>query len=251
MLSRLLLDSFEKLGVDMNGQISKAQEQAVYFHFIKFELTNFIIDKIGPDFFNMTCKDGIDRGGVASAYYNLMKSIECGYPMSEKEFNRALHGATALVKGRPMNHHVDLMWNVLDQYMKGKFGRLPKGCDWMVRWGDKCKPRSLIRNAGVMPNVLEVDRARKQLLVAIDKYIHVMKSEQGTWARKFFGGPTKQSSDYQERISSAMRLKEAIRGTPTKFSKNDMTLFEGDEFLAPIYYKALKRQLITSGKDPH
>ncbi len=139
ILKHLLDNSFAKLGIDKNRKetLSTAEMQAVYFHFIKFELTNYILLKLNPVSFNMSCKDAIDRGGISSAYYNLMKSLESGMPLSEDEFHRALHAAPSAVKGRAMNDHINLIWNAVDAYLNNPANKCP---EWMVIWRNENAP---------------------------------------------------------------------------------------------------------------
>ncbi len=120
MMNALWTKSLIELGMADKKQLTQAEFQAVFFHFIKFEVTNFIIERLGPESFNFTCKDAIDRGGIASLYYNLIKSIESGHPISKDEFFEGLHGAPTLVKGRGMNTHLDRGWNAISAYMDGQ-----------------------------------------------------------------------------------------------------------------------------------
>ncbi|OAJ33019.1 hypothetical protein [Piscirickettsia salmonis] len=90
----------------------------------------------------MTCKDGIDRAGIASAYYNLMQSMKGQMCLSQEEFERALHAAPALVKGRGMNHHIETLWNAVDCYLnsmkeRGEGHQVPL---WLTQWRDKNRP---------------------------------------------------------------------------------------------------------------
>jgi hypothetical protein len=140
IINNLLSISFEKLGFDEREKMSPAEMQAVYFHFIKYELTNFIIEKLKPESFNMSCKDAIDRGGVSSAYYNLMKSLELGSPLSKDEFYRGLHAAPALVKGRGMNHHTRLIWNAVNSYLDSPQPKPVESPEWLVEWRNKNAP---------------------------------------------------------------------------------------------------------------
>lgn len=116
-LSELLRKSFDDLNLsyDIGAKMSAADRQAVFFHFIKFRLTDFIIDKLQPEAFNCTCKDAIDRGGASAAYYGLMKSINRGAPISRDEFETLLHGPATIVKGRGMNRHILHIWNEVDR----------------------------------------------------------------------------------------------------------------------------------------
>ncbi|RUR17013.1 hypothetical protein ELY10_01300 [Legionella septentrionalis] len=147
-LNDLLNNSFIKMGIDptKNQDLSSAQRQAVWFHFTKYELPNFIIETINPVSINFSCKDAIDRGGVSSAYYNLMKSIESGQPLSRKEFECALHAAPAMVKARGMNHHSKLIWNTVDAYINQNYEQIrddPKKA-WLIEWRDLNCPHSRV-----------------------------------------------------------------------------------------------------------
>ena len=132
VITRLLNESFNDMGfTDKNKVLTQAQIQAVYFHFIKYKFTNFILETLKPTSFNMTCKDAIDRGGVSSAYYNLLKSIELEEPLKEHEFHRALHAAPTMVKGRGMNHHTRMIWNAVNSLIEGKQKSIPQ---WLSDW---------------------------------------------------------------------------------------------------------------------
>jgi len=143
IINELLDKSFKKMGFSENQQLSDAELQAVYFHFIKFELTQFILAKLKPNSFNMSCKDAIDRGGVSSAYYNLILSIERNKPMSAKEFDRAMHAAPTIVKGRGMNDHSQRIWNAINVYINGQDEADPENNipHWLRDWRLKHAPR--------------------------------------------------------------------------------------------------------------
>lgn len=145
LIKELLHLSFEKLGFSRNVPMSEAQAQAVYFHFIKYELPNYMIETLKPASFNFSCKDGIDRGGVSSAYYNLMKSIELNNPMTQEEFNQALHAAPALVKGRGINDHIRLIWNAIDTCIESHAENKMHFPDWLIAWRTKHAPPHTIQ----------------------------------------------------------------------------------------------------------
>lgn len=141
-LKELIEKSFKTLRLpkkDRDGNplpLTRPQQQAVWIHFIKYELTNFIITKLNPMTINFTCKDAIDRGGVSSAYYNLMKSFERNKPMTRDEFEQALHAAPTMVKGRGMNHHFLLLWNAIDAYVDANHRKLFSDPNkaWIIEW---------------------------------------------------------------------------------------------------------------------
>lgn len=151
---RLLLEASFKatLGIDAGEEkdlltkLSPAQAQAVWFHFNKYELPKFIIQTLNAESFNFSCKDAIDRGGVMSAYYNLMQSFTADTPMSPQEFDQALHAAAAIVKGRGLNHHLSLIWNAVDCYVTANYDMLkddPKKA-WLISWRELNTPHERI-----------------------------------------------------------------------------------------------------------
>lgn len=142
-LNELLNKSFNALNISQEetNKISEAQFQAVYFHFIKYEFTNFILEKLQPKTFNISCKDGIDRAGAASAYYNLMKSLETNKQLTESEWRRALHAGATIVKGRGMNHHSKVLWNAVDAYVTAKTKNKEAIPKWLETWRDNNIPR--------------------------------------------------------------------------------------------------------------
>lgn len=145
-LKALITASLEAMGLSGKAQLSHAEVQAAYFHFIKFGLTNHILKTLQPETFNISCKDAIDRGGVSSAFYNLMKSIDVGQPMSEAEFNQALQAAPTMVKGRGMNHHADLIWNAVNVYVDHNKDKLAEqNISWLKEWRDKNRPLKVLK----------------------------------------------------------------------------------------------------------
>ena len=133
---------------DLGRKISQAQAQAVWFHFTKYELPKFIIDKLKPKSINFSCKDAIDRGGVMSAYYNLMRSFSSAQPMNEAEFNKALHAAAAVVKGRALNEHSQIIWNAIDCYVSHNVDEISANeRNWLLHWRDLHTPYRSINTA--------------------------------------------------------------------------------------------------------
>lgn len=190
----LLINSFSKLGFKPGDKLTPAEFHAVYFHFIKFELTNYILTKLNPDAFNISCKDAIDRGGVSSAYYNLVKSIEMGSPMSKEEFLRALHAAPALVKGRAINHHAKAIWNALNQYVQyADKSTIPT---WLPAW--------------IAENRLL--GTRQDFIVKLEAYIESRRNEAPS-PHTLFG-----SYQAAEKISAATKLLSLLKGEITDFA---------------------------------
>lgn len=142
--NQLLKNSFSALGFGEQAQLSEADQQAVWFHFINVELTDFILNKLHPQTFNISCKDAIDRGAVSSAYLNLMRSFKTDKPLTRDDFDRALQTPAAMVKARGMNHHLNRIWNVIDRYVDANISTLetdPKR-SWLIEWRDvNCPPQ--------------------------------------------------------------------------------------------------------------
>ncbi len=148
-LNELIDKSFTALDIPNQGKISESQRQAVWFHFIKFEVTNHIIETLQPKGVNFTCKDAIDRGGVSSAYYNLIKSFEPNATaMNREEFERGLHAAPTMVKARGMNHHLHVIWNSVDAYVNANHEALKNDQDksWLIQWRDANCPHARVES---------------------------------------------------------------------------------------------------------
>ncbi|CAM4452516.1 MAG: hypothetical protein LEGION0403_FIIPPAGN_02321 [Legionella sp.] len=146
-LNRLLIKSFEQQGIFPENKLSTAQKQAVWVHFIKYELTDYIIRTIKPQSYNFSCKDAIDRGAVSSTYFNLLKSFEANAPLTKDEFERSLDAAAAMVKGRGMNFHRQIIWNALDAYVNAHYKELgtEQRISWLIYWRDMNCPHSRVK----------------------------------------------------------------------------------------------------------
>lgn len=153
ILQNLLVASFKAQGIDAEyghyNTISLAQKQAIWFHFIKFELTNHIINTLKPSGINFTCKSGIDRGAVSSCYYNLMKSFspEVNRPLSREEFDTALHAAATNAHGRGLNYHRTMIWNAIDVYVDANYDALiiDNRKSWLIFWRDMNCPHVRVK----------------------------------------------------------------------------------------------------------
>jgi hypothetical protein len=147
IFKEMLDTSFKAVGIDAqsNTQLSKALRQAVWFDFINFQLPYFVINKLNPKAYNFSCKDAIDRGGVASAWYNLRQSFETDQPMSRDEFERGLHAAPIMTKDRPMNDHIHRIWNMVNEYVNANphLVDLPQK-NWLVLWRDMNCPQACV-----------------------------------------------------------------------------------------------------------
>lgn len=161
VLRDLLEKSFKKQGISPENSLSTAQKQAVWVHFIKYELTDYIITTLKPKSYNFSCKDAIDRGAVSSTYFNLLKSFESDYPLTKEEFERSLDAAAAMVKGRGMNFHRKIIWNALDTYVHAHYKDLvvdPRK-SWLIYWRDMNCPHLRVKE--LLP--IRIEQGRKLL----------------------------------------------------------------------------------------
>ncbi|WP_058519275.1 hypothetical protein [Legionella parisiensis] len=143
ILKKLLMKSFHAQGLANKHFISSAEKQAVWVHFIKYELTNYILKTIQPKSFNFSCKDAIDRGALSSTYYNLIKSFKLEQPINKEEFERSLDAPAANVKGRGMNFHRKIIWNALNTYVNANYSQLitHEKKSWLIYWRDMNCPK--------------------------------------------------------------------------------------------------------------
>ncbi len=131
-LSALIQETFNRCGFKSGDELSAEDQQMLSFHFFKHDLPKFIIENLNPKSFNFSCWDGIDRAGIASVYYNLIESIERGTPISQEEFECALHGAPAGVKERSINNQIKLLWSGLNYYVQSNSEmKIPQ---WLSNW---------------------------------------------------------------------------------------------------------------------
>ncbi|MDI1352842.1 MAG: hypothetical protein PSV35_08800, partial [bacterium] len=146
IITSLLQKSFAIMAIKPGELLSLAQKQAVWLHFTKFELTNYIQKTIKPDSFNFSCKDAIDRGALSSVYYHLHNSFSTNQPINRDEFEKGLDIAAANVKGRGMNFHRKIIWNVINTWVNAQYEQLIKDSRtcWLIDWRDINCPSSQI-----------------------------------------------------------------------------------------------------------
>lgn len=146
ILKDLLHRSFATMGIKPGDTFSTAQKQAVWLHFIKFELTYYIQNTLQATSCNFACKDAIDRGALSSLYLKLHLSLELNQTISQAEFELDLNIAAANVKGRGMNFHRRLLWNAIDTFVNAHYNQLlnDKSKSWLIYWRDMNCPHSRV-----------------------------------------------------------------------------------------------------------
>ncbi len=212
---RLLIKSLKTLGLDNKEELSIAEKQAVHFHLFKYELTKEIINAVNPSSMNFSCKDAIDRGKASYAYFNLMKSIDEEKPWNMDQFNEALHGTSAMVKGRGMNKHHAITWNVIDVYVNGKYAKLKNDdkLKWIIEWRDLNCPKERV-------NKLLADRIKQaeqefQLEPQESIYNKVLKIVKDTKSS---------SSNYNKVLLTVLATCMAIKNFPNNEEENSRRL---------------------------
>ena len=143
-IGELLTKSFVAMGIKPNDCLCTAQKQAVWLHFLKFELTHYILRTLKPISCNFSCKDAIDRGVVSSVYYHLHYSFLVNQPLNREDFERDLDIAAANVKGRGMNFHRQVVWNALDAFINANYRQLlsDNKKSWLIYWRDMNCPHA-------------------------------------------------------------------------------------------------------------
>ena len=73
-LSRSLNASAQELEIRQDAALDRKQRRAFIFHFLNKTLVESLIQTVDATTYNHTCKDDIDRGGVANAYLFAVKN---------------------------------------------------------------------------------------------------------------------------------------------------------------------------------
>lgn len=125
---------------DPSEMVDPAVRQAIVFHFVKYHLTNKIIQAINPSTYNISCKDNIDRGGVHNLWYEMTSKINDGEQITQAEFERNLDASAILVKDRPVNDHRNVVWNAMYQQFINNPAKISESMPWIAEWLTKNIP---------------------------------------------------------------------------------------------------------------
>lgn len=169
-ISDLITQAFFDMGVKKNRSYSPATRQAVWFHVVNYLIPKLAIQTLQPKGYNFSCKDAIDRGGVASAWYNLMASFKTGNPMSYEEFSEALYAAPAMVKGRGMNHHHHRLWNAVNSYVTAHHENLRKDATkaWLIHWRNRHCPKARFKEV-FKQTLNQTDTQKKEMQALVNE----------------------------------------------------------------------------------
>lgn len=140
-MAPIVSELFARAAKDILGPNYSAQKsvdptirQAILFHFVKFHLTDHILNQLQPDNFNISCKDNIDRGGAHNLWYELNLAIRDGKKISLETFQKNLDASALLVKDRPMNDHRNVVWNTLYQEFIHNPQKTANSMPWAGEW---------------------------------------------------------------------------------------------------------------------
>ena len=137
-VTEMLERSSKKFGVENNFEkIDHLTRQAILMDFINVNLNDRILSKYQPDTYNISCKDAIDRAGIANLAYLMYKS---NYEMDENTFNRLLDVPAVLVKSRPLNDHFNVMYNYVNKLNDNEFFNEKGMGKWINAWLGKNNP---------------------------------------------------------------------------------------------------------------
>lgn len=185
-------------------EVDPAVRQAIFFHFVKFHLTDHILKKIDPETYNISCKDNIDRGGVHNLWYEFMLTIKNGEKVSLEEFEKNLDASAILVKDRPMNEHRNVIWNMMYQAFTNNPTLFANQAPWVGDW--------LSQNIPLEKNL------EKQLQSRSDA-VHVSKNLKEKFAARLGKDPTEITSaeviqliqkDINERINNINKTQISV-----------------------------------------
>lgn len=115
------------------------QRSAILFQFVKFNLSNYILDTLNPKAYNFSCKDGIDRGAIHTLWFHMnqlhdLHQKDSSIPaMTQETFMKHLDSPALIVKYRPLNHNRNLIWNALNHRMKADQD-FAHNHPWAVDW---------------------------------------------------------------------------------------------------------------------
>ena len=123
-ITELMTESYNAMHTDELSDIKQSLDRdkvkAVWFDFIKLQLTDYIIDTFNPETFNISCKDAIDRAAVHSLYYNKHRQRTSDLEFDsdsesdsdsdseldhEQKEHKLLNRRAQMVKGRGINRH--------------------------------------------------------------------------------------------------------------------------------------------------
>lgn len=187
-MEKLIDQSFAGFGIQPGATLSKSMRQAIWFHFINYEIPELVRQKLQPVTYNFTCQTGIDRGGSASAYFNLIRSFHSPHPLSKQDFLCALHAGPLVVRARGMNQHINKIWNAVNAYVNQHYAELKADPQkaWLIEWRDfNCPPQRINKlfKQRVRENIRELETQapseRIQVALRILKLLQLRIEAQG------------------------------------------------------------------------
>ena len=134
--------------------------------------------------------------------------------MSREEFERALHGAPTLVKGRGMNEQIEVLWNALDAYINAqdKAGVSKVIPAWLREW----------RQHNALPHTSYYH------LNQLNDYINVISSERAQLTQCSFFSSNIKDIKYQlaDNLMDQLQNHFKIIYAPKAYLQNEPCLIE-------------------------
>ncbi len=142
--------------------LAPAERNAVLFQFVKWNLSNYILETLNPRAYNMSCKDAIDRGGIHTLWYHMNLLAKNGTPMTKEEFFTYLDTPAMVVKYRALNANRNLLLNVMQQRLATD-STFKEQHPWAADWVAANLPKAKEFKESVVRPVVELARLEKIL----------------------------------------------------------------------------------------
>jgi hypothetical protein len=156
-------------GYDNNATLTARQRQAVLFDFIKYRFPKYLAERLQVFSMNMTCKDGIDRGGIGTTWLLLQEALEHGKELKQEEFMAHLYASALLVKGRITNDNRHIIWQALfTQYRYHSTLFIRAKIQWVPQWLKDNTPKDYA--AADLEKML-LKRRKKRVARENDQYV--------------------------------------------------------------------------------
>jgi hypothetical protein len=133
---------------DIPLELNSEQRQALLFDFTKYRFPKLLAERLGVSSMNMTCKDGIDRGGIGTTWFMVQEALDQNAGITQEAFMAHLYGPALLVKERVTNEHRHILWHaLLTQYSHYPKRFEDANMGWMVQWLENNKPEAYSADA--------------------------------------------------------------------------------------------------------
>ncbi|MCS5711535.1 hypothetical protein [Candidatus Berkiella aquae] len=164
LIETLLKSAINEVIPDVKGKdlsdinLTPEKRNAVLFQFVKWNLSNYILEVLNPRAYNMSCKDAIDRGGIHTLWYHMNLLAKHGTPLTKEEFFKFLDSPAMVVKYRALNDNRNLLVNVMKHRLDAD-ATFEAQHPWARKWVEMNSPKQEVK-----PSV-ELSKLKKMLNV--------------------------------------------------------------------------------------